>query len=76
VVPDLLTAEPSHEPDDEPTPDRDDDGDRTQGVAVRRYKMDAQALEIEQVGEEPDHVEQGQRDARSECTDQKSQRHE
>ena len=31
--------------------------------------MDAESLVVEQVGEEPDHVEQGQRDAGSEHPD-------
>ena len=31
--------------------------------------MDADPLVVEQVGEEPDHVEQGERDARAERTD-------
>ena len=76
VAPDLLGAEPGHEPDDETAPDRDDHGDGAQGVGVGGDQMDAESLEVEQVGEEPDHVEQGQRDAGSEHPDHYRQRHE
>ena len=76
MAPDLLGAEPGHEPDDQTAPDRDDNGDGAQGVAIGGDQMDAQALEVEQVGEEPDHVEQGQRDTGPEYSDQHCQRYQ
>ena len=69
VASDLLGAEPRHQPDDEAAADRDDDGDGAQGVGVGRDQVDAEPLVVEEVGEEPDHVEQRQRDAGSEGAD-------
>ena len=76
VATDLLGAESGHQADDQTTADGDDDGDGTERVGVGRDQMDAEALVVEEVGEEPDHVEQGQRDAGSDDADQNRQRHE
>ncbi len=57
VPADLLRAKAGHQPDDQTTADRNDDGDRSQGVPERRDQMNTEALIVKEVGEEPDHVE-------------------
>ncbi len=76
VTPDLLGAVTGHETDDQPSPDRDDDGQRTQGVGIGGHQAHAEALVVEQVGEEADHVEQRQRDPRRQQADDDGQRDE
>ncbi len=76
VPADLLGAEAGHQPHDQAAADRDDDGERAQRVAVRGDQVHAEALVVEEVGEEPDHVQQGQGDPRPQRADDDGQGHE
>ena len=76
VPPDLLGSVTGHDSHNQTTADGDDDGDPSQRVGIGRHQMDTDPLVVEQVGEEPDHVEQGERDARAQRTDHDGQGNE
>ena len=73
-----ICSEPiaGHQPDDQTAADGDDDGDGAERVGVGRHQMNAESLVVEEVGEEPDHVEQCQGDTGSDGADQNRQGHE
>jgi hypothetical protein len=76
MAPDLLRAETCHEAHDETPTHRDDDSNGTKSVRVGRDQVDTEPLEVQEVGEEPDHVEERKRDTRSEHADHYRQRNE